>query len=899
MSALLLIFRSLTYHLRINAAVALGVASATAVLTGALLVGDSVRGSLRHLTLDRLGRIDTVVLTPHFFRAALADELKPRVADCYSAVFPAILLQGTFDRPGGQQSRASNVTVVGADERFWDQGDLRPSTLPGRDQVVLNQPLANELGAAVGDRVILRLPQVTNIPPDSPLGRKTATSQSRGLTVVDIVPAEGLGRFGLHPTQQLPYNAYTSVETLQDLLDQPGSVNAIFVASETALAGELRGIRGGRETPRSCFDRLKGLLHPQLADFGLHVERIDRDGSAYFHFTSDRMLLDDVAADAILEHFTDRGAQPVLVYLANYITAGDGQAKVPYSTVAGIDFAAEPPLGPLELIDGRTLQTIPDGQIVLNQWVADDMRKQGVELKPGDEITLEFFEPESTHGSVRESKITLTLAGITPMQGVANDRNLTPELKGVTDQQSIANWDPPFPYHPDRVRSVKPNDQDEQYWDEYKATPKGFVSLATAQKLWASRFGRVTSIRIPAAEGMSAEDLATTVATKLDPAAMGFNFLPVKEQGLQAAAGTTPFSVLFLSFSFFIIAAAVMLIALLFKLGMDQRASEVGTLLATGFSAAKTRRLLVAEALIVAAIGAAIGVAAGIGYAWLMVTGLNTWWRDAIVTPFLNLHLTPTSLIIGYVAGLLIAVATIAWSLRQMRRASVRRLLAGQSTEERFVTSRRRRVAPIVSVAALAVAAGLVLFATRLAAEVQAMAFFGSGSLVLIGLLAAVWDTLRRERTGGAIVASGGSQTALARLAVRNGARSPLRSTLTIGLVAAATFLIVAISAFRLDPPESIEEPTGGAGGFSLLATSDQPIYQNLQTPEGRAEAGFDDAANDKNRGRGGDRSPRAVGRRCKLLEPVSIAAAARAGRAGCIDRSRRVRLVGQRRRER
>ncbi len=611
------------------------------------------------------------------------------------------------------------------------------------------------------------------------------------------------------------------------------------------------------------------------------------------------MLLDDVAADAILQHFSNRGAQPVLVYLANYITAGEGQAKVPYSTVAGIDFTAEPPLGPLELIDGRTLQTIPDGQIVLNQWVADDMRKQGVELKPGDEITLEYFEPESTHGSVRETKATFQLAGITPMQGVANDRNLTPELKGVTDQQSIANWDPPFPYHPDRVRSVKPNDQDEQYWDEYKATPKAFVSLATAQKLWASRFGRVTSIRIPAADGMTAEDLATTVAAKLDPAAMGFNFLPVKEQGLQAAAGTTPFSVLFLSFSFFIIAAAVMLIALLFKLGMDQRASEVGTLLATGFSAAKTRRLLVAEALVVAAIGAAIGVAAGIGYAWLMVTGLNTWWRDAIVTPFLNLHLTPTSLIIGYVAGCcrrghdrVVAAANAAGkrspiARRSIDRGAVRDVASSACCSDRFAWFRWH------------VAAGLVLFATRLAAEIQAMAFFGSGALVLIGLLAAVWDSLRRERTGGTIVGSGGSQAALARLAVRNGARSPLRSTLTIGLVAAATFLIVAISAFRLDPPESIEEPTGGAGGFPLLATSDQPIYQDLQTPAGRADAGFDDSANDKLAGADVIALRVQSGDDASCLNLYQSRQPRVLGVPDDIDRSRRVRLVGQRRRER
>ena len=52
------ILASLRHYRRIHVAVALGVAVATAVLTGALLVGDSVRGSLRDLTLERLGRID-------------------------------------------------------------------------------------------------------------------------------------------------------------------------------------------------------------------------------------------------------------------------------------------------------------------------------------------------------------------------------------------------------------------------------------------------------------------------------------------------------------------------------------------------------------------------------------------------------------------------------------------------------------------------------------------------------------------------------------------------------------------------------------------------------------------------------------------------------------------------
>ena len=53
-----LIKQSLTYYARTNLAVILGVATAVAVLAGALLTGDSVRASLKDLFLSRLGNSD-------------------------------------------------------------------------------------------------------------------------------------------------------------------------------------------------------------------------------------------------------------------------------------------------------------------------------------------------------------------------------------------------------------------------------------------------------------------------------------------------------------------------------------------------------------------------------------------------------------------------------------------------------------------------------------------------------------------------------------------------------------------------------------------------------------------------------------------------------------------------
>ena len=155
-------------------------------------------------------------------------------------------------------------------------------------------------------------------------------------------------------------------------------------------------------------------------------------------------------------------------------------AKIPYSTITALDLRTDPPLGPFLSTSGDKIAPLADSEIVLNRWAADDMARQrhGVPLKPGDEIRIQYFEPESLHGQAVETTATLHLKAIVEMKGPAVDPNLVPEVKGLTDKKSIADWDPPFRFDPSRVRTRPPNDQDEQYWKKYKALPKAFVSLA-------------------------------------------------------------------------------------------------------------------------------------------------------------------------------------------------------------------------------------------------------------------------------------------------------------------------------------------------------------------------------------------------------------------------------------
>ena len=243
----------------------------------------------------------------------------------------------------------------------------------------------------------------------------------------------------------------------------------------------------------------------------------------------------------------------------------------------------------------------------------------------------------------------------------------------------------------------------------------------------------------------------------------------------------------------------------------------------------------------------ALGVAAGLGYAWLMLVGLRTWWLAAVSTPFLHLYAMPTSLITGFLIGVFVSLATIAWSLRQLKRATVRRLMSGEaSAPTDFARSkrspwRRLRWSWWIGWACLLGAVALVvLLGHQTDSEAQAGVFFSSGGLVLIGALLLVWSRFHTEHRHTVVTVGPG---ALARLAVRNGARNPLRSTLTIGLMAAASFVIVAVSAFRLSPPATGATRDSGDGGFTFVAESDSPIYQDVNTAEGRDELGFDDSA--------------------------------------------------------
>ncbi len=835
MSSVRLIVAGLRYHWKTHGAVALSVAVATAVITGALLIGHSVRASLRALIIERLASIDHAIVTDRFFDQQLAR----RVASIegfdrfFAEARPAIVLEGTveFHAAASSGPRRAAATVLGCGRWFWQWDPHGPEPLrkSWRDGVWVNATLADELSVRAGDEVLVRLPPVSVIPGESTLGRKSTTAIARRLPVAGVVPPGGLGRFSLRADQKTPRNIFVPIKTLQTMLDQRDQANAVFIAGKFV----------DQPAPVAASRLLREGLRPRLVDYGLSLRRVTGRFQQetvwdYFNLTCNQMILPDAVRDATRRAWASHHPQEVFTYLANEIAADT--ARVAYSTVTGID--PHPRLGPWTPDAGQA-EPLGRREIVVNQWVADDFREQGVKLKPGDPIRMTYFAPDDVRGEVREDEVTWQLQATIPLIGSegrrlrAADPHLTPDVPGVTDKLTMGSWDPPFPFDASRVRTTLPHAQDEEYWRQFRATPKAFVSLDAARQLWAGRFGNTTSIRVPA-EGVFRSSLAQALLTEIDPADMGIVFRPLKRRGLESAAGTTPFEILFLSFSMFLIAAAAMLTALVFALGLDWRSREVGVLLALGLTRKHVRALYLVEGCVIAGIGATVGCAGGIAYARAMLAALQSprLWLQAISATVLHLDVRPRPLVVGAVVALALAIVVIAWTLRRLRRASPRSLLAGRSETMAARGPRRRRGWATRMVAAAGLAgAGLIAWAgTRLGGEAQAAAFFGCGALALVSLLVFVRSALVCQSTGADWVSRPG---VLSRMAVRTIARYPGRSTLTIGLVASASFLIVAVSAFRLAP--LVE----GTGGFALYAESQLPIFHDLGTRDGREELGF------------------------------------------------------------
>jgi len=800
MSIWRLVLRSIIHDRRSLSGTLFGTVLAAMVLVGALIVGDSVRHTLRNAAIQRIGAIDLVMNTGgRFVRSALADELSAAAPEMHFA--PVLRLQGmasTVDR----SRRALNVFVSGVDERFFSMAPRpqdAPALKPG--EALVNERLAVQLALQAGDTFVMRVNRPSALSRDLTFAATDDSVLALRLTVAGIVSDDHFGRFSLTADQTPPFNVFVSLEWLAQSAEQPGRANLLLVDHDS-VAGAATDL-----------DALVA-ANWRIEDLGLEQRGSEPDNSV--EWRTDRVFLDAAVVRAAAE--IEPRSVGVLTYFVNEIRCVE--RSTPYSTVTGIG-----PLAPGTPLAPPWNSIVPDAlaedEIVITQWLAEDL-----DATIGDAIELRYFILGAGR-RLTEQSAAFTVYSIIDATGPAADPRLMPDIRGLSDSADCRDWNPGIPVDLERIR-----DKDEAYWDEHRGAPKALISLAAAQKLWANRFGDLTAIRTPTDERTALAPEA--LLANLLPATFGFSFTDMRGSALAAANPTTDFGGLFIGLSLFLIVSAALLAGMLFAFTVNRRMRQVGTLLAVGWTQGAVRGWLAREALLIAAIGSVVGAALGVAYSALLLRALSTIWQGAVASAPLTLFISPVSIALGALLALIAAMTAMHFAVRSLLAQTTLRLLAGESAGRDATARRGGRLLPAcTAMAFIGAIIGLILGAAGDRSSAIAAFFTGGALLLTAGILSSRLALTRF------VTEQPDEVFTVTRLALRSAARRPGRTTTSIALLACGCFLVVAVGMNRLAPPEPGRRDSG-TGGFALVAQSSIPLLADLNEPATRETLNLD-----------------------------------------------------------
>ncbi len=754
-----------------------------AILTGAMLVGDSVTYSLRRLGDMRLGKVQHACTTgERFFNASLPRQI---IKDSGFHVAGVLNMKGILESADGSV-RISNIHVYGIDKQFGafstaPQPLLKNGIEP--DTAWINEAVKARLGD-VTDQLLLRLEATTQLSKDLIFSTEGSDTSAYPIEITGTIPDDALGRFSLQTLQEPPLNVFVPIDWLAEKAGVPGKANMMLLNLDMSTPAELLGfVKAIKETVT-------------LEDYALNFHNINTQN--VFEVRTPQVFIEDRLADGLIQ--SGQGAYGIFTYFVNELRSGD--RTTPYSTVAGLD--------------AQSGLTLADDEIAINEWLANDLK-----IDEGDTVELTYFQVTPTRKLVEQTH-AFTVSRVVPMMGPFADASLMPDFPGLSEAEDCRNWDTGLPIDLNKIR-----DKDEAYWDTFRGTPKAFISLAAAQSLWGNHFGKLTAIRWPATDNTEVS-IRESVRQTLDPITAGFSFEDVRNAADQSAAGSTDFAGLFAGLSMFLIFSAAILLGLVFVFYVESRSPQIGILQAVGWSWLKIFALFIAQGAVLAAIGCCLGAVVSVLYTAGLIRVLNaTFWAKALADLQLVFHASAGTLLSGVFTSLLICVLAIQIALYRRIRKPVVQLLTG--TFEQYRPARRYRFHLSGWLGVICVGIGLLLPVQADLKQSEVTVFFLSGVLLLVGAFLLAKYGLQWLRSKSRSFAQ-----SPALLAVKNIPRRVGRSLIVLITLACGVFLVVAVGANHKDIGDAAQNRNSGTGGFALLAQTTVPMTETpyLQTTD-------------------------------------------------------------------
>lgn len=659
--------------------------------------------------------------------------------------------------------QSGSQRVIVTDGFVADHGRLLPVTVWGIDQLSsgitveegtskINVPLSKELENSEDD-IVLRLANNGMVPSGSLFVTQSYTTSIR-LGCEGVIPASEGGNISLKNEQVLPLNVFVNRNELAELLGVEHKVNMIL--SEQVIS----------------YEEINDLWNNELA--GVHVETI----GAVREITTDRVFMQQELVSKLSEQ--NQRPNRLYSYLANSIRSND--ISIPYSFITALDRYVE--------------YDLADDEILLSDYAAERLH-----AKVGERVTVSYFKMKGLK-KLETDSISLRIAAIVPLQDWVDDGHLSADFPGLSDVERCTDWDSDLPIDMNLI-----TDEDEQYWTDYRSTPKALVSYNAVVGDWETVFGTATALRV--------DDLKPDLSG-LDASMFGVQVVHPREAGSFGAMNGVDFAGLFLALGFFIIVSALLLMYSPLSEMYAKRAAEINLLKSLGYSSHRIITLLWSEALPIVLVASLIGVLFGLLYTAVIMYLLGNVWQGATQTDGFGVYVNILTLCIGTLVSLALSIGLLRWTIGKA--------LADKPTMAHSIVSKNKWF--IWSVI-LCILTSLLLLVNVLIYQ----------SVVLFVMTGCAWIALATVAGYYVLVSRGVSPQATERNQLTWSSLFAYRKQVVSSFLplVLGVFIVFAVGLNRRSFADS-SQLRQGTGGYALWMESSVPVYYDINTPEGKKQ---------------------------------------------------------------
>lgn len=590
------------------------IALLSAIISGSLFTGYSVRRSLEKSVNEKLCGTDIIVSSGfRYFDSSLAGRLASSAGE---EAVSAIESDG-FCQSFSTGKTALRTTIFGIGDDFFafinnDTTIVKPGT------AAINSKLAQFLNIKPGDEIIVHFKETDPIPSNAPFSPSKKSGSSRVLTVRKILSPSEAGNFSTGLSQVTPMNIFINSS---DLNDNPGknlNANRIFITNHK-----------GRSV--SEFQDLIS-KHLALSDLGLSLRTSEKRAEA--EIISDRIFIDSTIFNQVKKAIPS--VSPVITYLVNSFILDD--KSTPYSFVSAL-----PP---------SMLPDMADNSIIINKWLSGDLI-----AKSGDTILLSWFEPEYNN-ILREKSGKFIVKKVIDNYSDLSDPSLMPDFPGIAGKTTCSGWDAGVPILLDKIRS-----KDEDYWNRFRGTPKAFISYKTGKELWGNNFGIATSLRFP--DSLSTDEISKRLKGSFNASRSGFSVIDVRRSHEKAANEGVDFSTLFLGLGLFMIISCLILLFMAIEMFFESRKRQIRIYYNLGYRNRAIKRNVFTESMILSFTGALPGAFSGYLLNSIIIKNLNSVWTGAVQMNTLSPDFSIGPVLTGLVVAILVSALIILLMLRR------------------------------------------------------------------------------------------------------------------------------------------------------------------------------------------------------------------------------------------